>query len=89
MNIKDIKALTAVLTQADLSVLDYSEGDMHIRLERAATKADVPAQVLWRLAEIGQGRNHPTAQEIALLGAPRKAIQQIGPFAAIKVMNFF
>ena len=33
MNIKDIKALTAVLTQADLSVLDYSEGDMHIRLE--------------------------------------------------------
>lgn len=44
MNIKDIKALTAVLTQADLSVLDYSEGDIHIRLERAATKAVVPAQ---------------------------------------------
>lgn len=44
MNIKDIKALTAVLTQADLSVLDYAEGDMHIRLERAATKAVVPAQ---------------------------------------------
>ena len=44
MNIKDIKALAAVLTQADLSVLDYAEGDMHIRLERIAAKVAVVAQ---------------------------------------------
>ena len=35
MNIKDIKALATVLRQAELTVLDYSEGDMHIRLERS------------------------------------------------------
>ncbi len=38
MNIKDIRALAAVLKQADLSVLEYGEGDMHVRLERAAVK---------------------------------------------------
>jgi len=38
MNMKDIKALATVLTQMDLTVLDYSEGDTHIRLERAAYK---------------------------------------------------
>ena len=39
MNVKDIKALAAVLTQADLTALDYSEGDLHIRLERMPAKA--------------------------------------------------
>ena len=34
MNIKDIKALASVLQQADLTALEYSEGDMHIKLER-------------------------------------------------------
>ena len=41
MNIKDIKALASVLQQADLTALDYSEGDMHIRLERNAPKLAV------------------------------------------------
>ncbi len=36
MNIKDIKALAAVLRQADLTALEYSEGEMHIKLERCA-----------------------------------------------------
>ena len=36
MNIKDIKALAAVLRQADLTKLDYSEGDVRITLERTA-----------------------------------------------------
>ncbi|MDD3212350.1 MAG: acetyl-CoA carboxylase biotin carboxyl carrier protein [Eubacteriales bacterium] len=35
MNIKEIKALASVLTQSDLTALEYSEGEMHIRLERA------------------------------------------------------
>ncbi|HNW86182.1 MAG TPA: acetyl-CoA carboxylase biotin carboxyl carrier protein [Candidatus Limiplasma sp.] len=39
MNIKDIKALASVLQQADLTALEYSEGDLHIRLERAVIKA--------------------------------------------------
>ena len=43
MNIKDIKALAAVLTQADLTTLEYSEGDLHIRLERAYPKATAGA----------------------------------------------
>lgn len=38
MNIKDIKALAAVLQQADLTALEYSEGELRIRLERAAPK---------------------------------------------------
>lgn len=38
MNIKDIKALASVLQQAELTMLEYSEGDMHIKLERVATK---------------------------------------------------
>ena len=37
MNIKDIKALAAVLRQADLTKLEYSEGDTHITLERSAS----------------------------------------------------
>ena len=36
MNIKDIKALAAVLRQADLTKLEYSEGDTRITLERTA-----------------------------------------------------
>jgi len=39
MNIKDIKALAAVLKQSELTVLDVSEGDLHVRLERAAKPA--------------------------------------------------
>jgi len=42
MNIKDIKALASVLQQADLTALEYSEGDMHIKLERAVAKATSP-----------------------------------------------
>ena len=38
MNIKDIKALASILQQAELTALEYSEGDLHIKLERAATK---------------------------------------------------
>ena len=38
MNVKDVKALAAVLTQANLTALDYSEGDLHIRLERMPAK---------------------------------------------------
>jgi acetyl-CoA carboxylase biotin carboxyl carrier protein len=38
MNIKDIKALAAVLKQAELTALEYGEGDMHVRLERAAAR---------------------------------------------------
>ena len=37
MNIKDIKALAAVLRQSELTALEYTEGDMHIKLERAVT----------------------------------------------------
>ena len=36
MNMKDIKALAAVLRQADLTKLEYSEGDVRITLERTA-----------------------------------------------------
>ena len=36
MNIREIKALAAVLRQAELTALEYSEGDVHIKLERAA-----------------------------------------------------
>lgn len=42
MNIKDIKALAAVLRQADLTALEYSEGDVHIKLERALPPAPPP-----------------------------------------------
>ena len=42
MNIKDIKALAAVLTQADLTALEYSEGELHIRMERAAARPAAP-----------------------------------------------
>jgi len=42
MNIKDIKALASVLQQAELTTLEYSEGDMHIKLERAVTKTALP-----------------------------------------------
>ena len=38
MNIKDIKALASVLQQAELTTLEYNEGDIHIKLERAAAK---------------------------------------------------
>ena len=43
MNIKDIKALASVLQQADLTALEYSEGDTHIKLERTPGVVTVPA----------------------------------------------
>ena len=39
MNIREIKALAGVLQQADLTALEYTEGDKHIRLERNVTIA--------------------------------------------------
>ena len=53
MNIKDIKALASVLRQADLTALEYSEGDLHIKLERAAAKtvAMVPQTQCEQVAE--------------------------------------
>ena len=36
MKIEDVKALAEVLAQTDLSVLEYTEGDISIRLERTA-----------------------------------------------------
>ena len=45
MNIKDVKALAAVLTQADLTALEYSEGDVHIKLERAVQHGFMPVQL--------------------------------------------
>ena len=36
MKIEDVKALAEVLSQSDLSVIEYKEGDLSIRLERAA-----------------------------------------------------
>ena len=39
MNIREIKALAAVLRQSDLTALEYSEGDTHIKLERATAPA--------------------------------------------------
>jgi len=44
MNIKDIKALAAVLKQSDLTVLEYSEGELHVRMERAAKPAGCAPQ---------------------------------------------
>lgn len=57
MNIKDIKALAAVLTQADLTALEYSEGELHIRMERAAAQSAVPQPL---------NRNNPVVAEPAL-----------------------
>lgn len=61
MNVKDIKALAAVLTQSDLTALDYSEGDLHIRLERmpaktTATGARCDAETL-SAPEAGEEKN--------------------------------
>ena len=36
MKIEDVKALAEILSQSDLSVLEYKEGDLSIRIERAA-----------------------------------------------------
>jgi acetyl-CoA carboxylase biotin carboxyl carrier protein len=36
MKIDDVKALAEILSQSDLSVLEYKEGDLFIRIERAA-----------------------------------------------------
>ena len=42
MNMKDIKALAAVLVQADLTALEYEEGELHIRLERNVRQGCAP-----------------------------------------------
>jgi len=43
MKIEDVKALAEVLKQNDLSVLEYTEGDLSVRLERrAACPPDAP-----------------------------------------------
>jgi acetyl-CoA carboxylase biotin carboxyl carrier protein len=43
MKMDDVKALAELMAQADLSVLEYKEGDLSIRLERAACPAPVSA----------------------------------------------
>ena len=46
MKIEDVKALADIMTQAELTVLSYQEGELSIRLERAAAcppPAAVPA----------------------------------------------
>ena len=63
MNIKDIKALAAVLRQADLTALEYSEGDLHIKLERAATAC---------LAPPAQPQHEPLALTPAALSTEEK-----------------
>ena len=55
MNIKQIKSLADILKENDLSVLDISEGELHIHLERGtaaapATVASSPAAVLTETA---------------------------------------
>jgi acetyl-CoA carboxylase biotin carboxyl carrier protein len=44
MNIQDIKALAEVLDEKDLTVVEYEEGDLHIRLERAPARVAAPVQ---------------------------------------------
>lgn len=52
MNIKQIKSLADILKESDLSVLDISEGELHIHIERktaaapAAVVASAPAVIL-------------------------------------------
>ena len=43
MNIKQIKSLADILKESDLSVLDISEGELHIHMERGTAAA--PAAV--------------------------------------------
>lgn len=56
MNIKQIKSLADILKESDLSVLDISEGELHIHMERgtaaapAAVVAASPAAVLTETA---------------------------------------
>ena len=56
MNIKQIKSLADILKESDLSVLDISEGELHIHMERgtaaapAAVVAAAPAAVLTETA---------------------------------------
>lgn len=56
MNIKQIKSLADILKESDLSVLDISEGELHIHMERgtaaapAAVVAAAPAVVLTETA---------------------------------------
>ncbi len=42
MKIEDVKALAEILTQADLSLLEYTEGDVSVRLERRAACTPQP-----------------------------------------------
>lgn len=43
MKIDEVKALAELMTQSDLSVLEYKEGDLFIRLERASACAPPPS----------------------------------------------
>ena len=61
MNIKEIKALAAVLRQADLTSLEYSQGDVHIKLERCGggmVTTQQPAAIHTALPAVG---NSPQA----------------------------
>lgn len=46
MKIEDVKALTELMTQSDLSVLEYKEGEVNIRLERTAACPPPPPAAL-------------------------------------------
>ena len=46
MKIDDVKALAEILSQSDLSVLEYKEGDLSIRVERAAAAPPPPLQIV-------------------------------------------
>lgn len=61
MNIKDIKALASVLQQSDLTTLEYSEGDMHIKLERAVAKTTLP--MFQTLCEPAAGAPSPVEEK--------------------------
>ena len=44
MKIDDVKALAEILSQSDLSRLEYKDGDLSIRLERASASAPPAAK---------------------------------------------
>lgn len=65
MNMKDIKALAAVLRQADLTKLEYSEGDVRITLERTAPSiiAAAPQPMAFAAPDAGAAPAAMTAEE--------------------------
>ena len=42
MKIDDVKALAEILAQSDVSLIEYKEGDLSIRIERAAAPPPLP-----------------------------------------------